>query len=417
MPRAAHVPRHPVHVFMLCASIALALTATGCGRHHTLAPDVGDMSASGSVAAKSFDPAAGTLATTTPGEALHLEGVLGPGALWTIDKPSNWNGDLVVYLHGYSNPADPVGLPNNAEIRAGLLERGFAVAASSYSENGYAVREAVNQSQQLGQIFTSRVALPGRTYLFGQSLGGLVGMILTDRFASQYDGSLLVCGVVGGSDEEVQYIGDIRVLFDAVYGDHVLEGDLEHTPPITNVNAQVIGPALAAINANPQGVGIIQALARRPLPGNSGQEIVTSLLTALAFAMQGGTDLFERAHGHTFFDNADWQYSSPLVPAPIVAGVNAAVARYDATADAQAFLDKYSEPAENVGIPVLAMHTTRDPLVPVWHEDLFAQSTAGPNLLQRRTERYGHCTFSTPELMANFDDLVAWSTTGQKPAL
>ena len=47
-----------------------------------------------------------------PNEAQHFTGELGPGALYTVDKPANWNGGLVIWAHGYSVPTDPIHVPN-----------------------------------------------------------------------------------------------------------------------------------------------------------------------------------------------------------------------------------------------------------------------------------------------------------------
>jgi hypothetical protein len=214
-----------------------------------------------------------------------------------------------------------------------------------------------------------------------------------------------VCGIVGGSTEEVQYIADIRVLFDTVYPG-VLAGDLYHPPAITNINAQVVGPVVQAVTANPQGLGIIQLLARHPLAGNNGQELVTSLITVLGFQMQGGADLFARAGSESFFDNAGWQYSSPGLPAALLTDINARVARYTRTHDAGEFLERWGEPSHRLRIPMMTLHTTRDPVVPVFHEDLLAQVASGANLVQRRVDRYGHTPFSAGELMPHFNDLV-----------
>ncbi len=389
---------------LLLAAIALA----GCDSQKLVSPTLSP-TASNSAAALS-----GGNGILSAGEALHLEGSIGRGALWSIDRPADWNGDLVVYLHGYTDPALPVALPAFGPIRDALLQRGYAVVASSYSENGYAAKDGVQRSHQLRGVFASKVGQPERTYLFGQSLGGLVGLLMTQKYPEQYDGSLLVCGIVGGSDDEIQYMGDIRVLFDAVYPG-VMPGDLEHPPANPNYGA-LTGAIATAVTANPQGLGIIQCLARRPLPGANGQELVTSLVTVLLFGVQGGGDLFDRTHGHSFYDNADWQYSCSALPAAMVADINARVARFDAAPDAQAYLAHYGEPAGNLQDPVLALHTSRDPVVPVFHEDLFGQVAAGPQLLQRAVSRYGHCTFTIAELMSNFESLVGWVETGIKPA-
>lgn len=409
---AASFTRHALTPLVLAA---LAAALAGCGHKNSLSPDTRlGASGTGTLAAA---PAAAVAKTAVHLDGpIHLEGEIGPGALYEIDVPAEWNGDLVVYVHGYTSPAAPVALPQDGGVIAALVGRGYAVAASSYSANGFAAKEGLEQTHQLSGLFASRVAMPRRTFVLGKSLGGLIGMLMSEKYPNQYAGSLLVSGVVGGSCDEVDYMGDIRVLFDVFYPG-VLPGDLEHPPVITNEYQQVVLPVVAAVQANPQGLGLIQMLARRPLPGNNSQEIVTSLASVLVFAMQGGADFLDRTHGHTYFDNHDRVYFAPGLPAALLADVNARVARYTRTPDAQAYLEHYGEPSGNLRIPVLAIHTTRDPVVPVWHEATFGQADGGQWLLQRQVPRYGHVTFTTDEVVANFEDLVQWVDSGQKPAL
>ena len=116
---------------------------------------------------------AGSVAPLAAQAATHLEGTLGPGALYSIDVPADWNGDLVLYAHGYTLPQLPVGPPttdNFAQIRAGVLARHFAFAVSSFSENGYVVAEEARQLHQLRGVFSDRIAAPKRTMLLGFSL-------------------------------------------------------------------------------------------------------------------------------------------------------------------------------------------------------------------------------------------------------
>lgn len=398
---------------VLAAFLSLALAASGCSHKNVLAPE--PLSSTSVEAFSVGDSMTGALCGRhVPSRPLHLEGQSASGALWVIDKPARWNGALVVYMHGYVAPVLPPSLPANGPTRDSLLARGFAIAASSYSTNGYAVAEGVSETHELTRIFTMRVAPPRRTYLFGRSLGGLIGMILTQRYPHQYDGSLLISGVVGGSAAEVQYLGDIRVLFDAVYPG-VLPGGLEHPPVITDPNTQFVGPIVAAVTADPQGLGIIQALARRPLAGNTPQEMVESLITAIGFCMQGGGDLFARSGNDHFFENAKYVYASPALPQAMLDDINARVARYSRGPQAALFLARYGEPAGPFRIPVMTLHTTRDPVVPFFHEALLTQVAASPNLIQRSIDRYGHDRYDAGELMIYFDQLVQWSESRRRP--
>lgn len=410
-PRSGSSIRRSVVTTLLALAVALPLA--GCGEKSAtsiLSSTVGPVEVRGG-------HASGLKAGLTG--AGHLEGTIGPGALWSIDRPENWNGDLVVWLHGYTDPAQPITLPAFGPIRDALLARGYAVVASSYSGNGYAIKEATTQAHQLRGVFVSNVGQPQRTLLVGVSLGGLVGALLTEKYPGQYDGSLLVSGVVGGSDDELKYVGDVRVLFDAVYPG-VLPGTLLEVPNGVNVN-QALGGALAAIQANPQGVGIIAALARVKPEYSNGNQLVQSILTAIGFQLGGANDLLARTHGHSFFENQDWIYSGP-VPQAVADHVNAVVARYSATPDAQAYVEHYGEPTGDLRIPVITLHNRWDPVVPSQMEVLYAGAVgahgAGQYLLQRtiQTTPYGHVAILPAELVANVDDLAHWVDTGTRPA-
>lgn len=392
---------------VLLAGLALA----GCDRKSSdllLSPDASVSSLRGAA------PGAPGARLDGPG---HLEGNIGPGARWSIDRPANWNGDLVVWLHGYSNPAQPIALPAFGPMRDALLAQGYAVVASSYSENGYAVKEATIQSHQLRGVFVSHVGEPERTFLVGVSLGGIVGAILTDKYPGQYDGSLLVSGVLGGSDDEITYIGDVRVLFDVAYPG-VLPGTLDRVPEDVNLS-QALGRAQAAILANPANLGIIAGLARVKPEYSNTTELVTSILNAIGFQLQGANDLLARTHGHKFFENRNWTYSGP-VPQALADHVNANVARYAATPDAEAYLAHYGEPVGDLQIPVITIHNRWDPVVPYAHEALYAAAVAAhggsSKLLQRTVSRYGHVAVLPSEVVASLNDLAQWVETGTRPA-
>lgn len=392
---------------LLCAGLALS----GCGRQHAtsmLAPHTGTH------AVQSVE---GSAIRVLDGP-VHLEGETGPGALWSIDVPEDWNGDLVVWLHGYTSPAAPVALPGFGPTRDAMVAAGYGVVASSYSENGYAVKEGVLQSHQLRGLFVSRVGEPGRTYLVGTSLGSLIGALLIEKYPDQYAGGLLISGILGGTPRQLQYVADVRVLFDAVYPG-VLPGDLMHTPEGINLN-QELGKAQAAIVANQQGAGIIAALARIPLEYASGPELVETILNVIGFQLQGANDIFGRTHEHSFFDNADWTYTGPL-PQSLLDHVNATVARYASTPDAESYLVRYGTPTGLLHVPVITLHNSRDPVVPFRHESWYFQLAdelgTDPFLLQRTLSApYGHAKFQPAEVTANLADLAQWVDTGIKPA-
>lgn len=400
----------------IVAAAVLAAAAAGCGRGTPVSPRM--TTEPGAAAAT---PVAGQVsakrAAAAPeiAAAQHLEGEIGPGALYTLDRPANWNGALVIWVHGYAPPCAPVTLPAIAPLRDALLAQGFGVATSSFSENGYALAEAVRQTHQLSGLFKDNLGVPDRTFLIGVSLGGIIGLKLIETYPQEYSGALLVSGVVGGTEAEVQYVGDTRVLFDCLYPG-VLPGGLFDVPDCGTPFPQ--GAVVGAIQANPQALGALLCLNPR-LPFANPTEAVTSVATALGFQWTGAEDLFDRTHGHSLYGNDDRTYACPALPQASLDAINACVTRYSITPDAGAFLRRNYEPDGALSVPVLTLHNTRDPVVPLFHEaryrDKVAQRGRLAYLLQRSKDSYGHVNFSGPELLGAFADLVAWASSGQKP--
>jgi pimeloyl-ACP methyl ester carboxylesterase len=346
----------------------------------------------------------------------QITGETKPGALYAFFVPNNWNGDVVYYAH-----ALPTG-DGFPELRDALGGLGYAVAYSSFSENGWAVKDGAQTTHQLRGIFSSAVGTPRRSFLMGTSLGGLVAQNLSEKHGKEYDGVVAMCAPLGGTAEEVTYIGNVRVLFDLLYP-QVLPGDVLNVPPGLDLNTQVYGPALGAIGANPTGLGIIARIRQTPLAGNNGTELVTSLLYALAYNVRGTSDFLDRTHGHSMFDNSATVYEAAypgLLPNDLLAGINYGVGRFTATPDALNYLDRNYLPSGDISIPTVTIHTTRDPLVPFFHEAEFAASVAKQNdtgkLLQRSFDTFGHCAFSTAQMLDAFQGMEGWVRTGQKPA-
>ena len=400
----------------------------------------------------SVDAAVRTSKVTTPGTgpwARVVEGETGPGSLYALYIPANWNGDAIYYAHGIRPPLAPITLgdqDNFFEVRDALGALGFAFAYSSFSENGLAVKDGAQRTHQLRGLLNSELpGKPGRNYVTGYSLGALVALELGERFPGQYDGVLAMCGMVGGTPRELQYVGDVRALFDYYYPG-VLPGDVISVPATPLTIPEVQGRVIAAITANPLGLYAIASTAQTPLAfapiGSVGdptspafQSLVGSLITALYYQLLGTPDVLGRTHGHSPYDNRNTVYTmgTLVAPAPVpsalIASMIAAsngtpvvpgVTRYDITPDAQNYLDRYYVPTGRLTIPVVSVHNFWDPLVPFFHEQALAQITASAGasnmLLQRGVPNYGHCNFSTPLVVSSFQTLTNWVTTGVKPA-
>ena len=191
-----------------------------------------------------FDALPGT--TTT-----RQWGVL-DGAGYQIEVPANWNGELVMWAHGFAGYGAELSV-SPPPMRAWLVANGFAWAASSYSQNGYVVEQGARDTLKLAKRFAKLHRKPTRQYLTGASMGGHITGYSIEKNHGFYDGAMPVCGVMGD-----------RELFDYFQSFHLVAGAITGitTPypaaadyPLTTV------PALKAALGGPTGAGYQQLAA------------------------------------------------------------------------------------------------------------------------------------------------------------
>jgi pimeloyl-ACP methyl ester carboxylesterase len=281
------------------------------------------------------------------------------------------------------------------------------------------VKDGIEDTGALSDLYRSRLGAPRHTYLMAHSLGGLIAVALAERYPRRYDGAVTFSGLLGGSQRELAYIANVRVLFDYFYP-NVLPGDLMHLPPTLDLNNDLINPAVAAITANPSGAAAMSQIVQTPLPfegptPTGQQELVGSIVQALVLQALELGDLLQRTGGQSFFDNSLTVYDGPL-PAPLLQDLNAHVARYDMPPAVRTFLTNNYEPTGRLEFPLLALHTTLDPVVPVYNETVYADKVraAGRSqfLTQRFENRYGHVGFTSDQIMTAFHDMVDMTRRG-----
>ena len=390
--------------------LAVALLVSACAQESVVAP-------------ASFTASA-TVGEVSPLWSSTVTGETGPGAQYALYMPASWNGDVVFYAHGIRPPLAAVELPTGdgfPAVRDALGARGYAVAYSSFSENGWAQKDGAQRTHQLRGVFKSTFGAPSRSYLMGTSLGGLIVQQLAERHPTQYVGVFAMCAPLGGTAAELSYIANVRVLFDLFYPG-VVPGDVLNVPAGIDFDTQVQPKVIQAVMRNPTGLGIIARVAQTPLAGATPTELITSLLYALKYDWIGIDDFLDRTHGHSMFDNSGTTYAAAapgLLPGAVLAMINQGVGRFTSTPDAERYVDKYFQPTGALGMPTLTLHTTRDPLVPFFHEGLFAdivrRSESSDALLQRSVGGFGHCAFSTDQMVDGFESLARWVETGVKP--
>jgi pimeloyl-ACP methyl ester carboxylesterase len=337
----------------------------------------------------------------------RYDGVIGGTNVYALLVPDDWNGELVVYAHGFVDAGEPLVLPNKdnvGEIRDRIVSMGFAWAYCSYRENGLAVKDGAWATRRLNKKFFSAVKTkPSHTWLMGNSMGGLIGVELAETHPGEYDGLVTLNGMVGGTVTQLNYVGDVRLLFDLLY-ESPLRGTVINVPEDWDLMTDVVYPVVGAVQADPTGLGIISRIKQTPLPGRDGEELVESLVTAIGFNFRGFHDLLDRTGGACPIDNFETVYepAAPgLLPPEVPAMINAYVQRYDRGRPTDLLFDRYYEPTGDLTIPTISVHNEYDPVVPLFHEALYAAKVAAMglshNLEQRVISRYAHTDFNAEE--------------------
>jgi len=125
------------------------------------------------------------------------------GAEYLLRIPDNWQGDLVVICRGYSpTPVGPAGLESYADMFSFITTNGAALAMSSYGEAGWCVQKGMIRTHQLTEYVIDNYDVTGKVYLFGQSMGGGIALLLGTKYPQLYDGVIELSGV---KDVAAQY--------------------------------------------------------------------------------------------------------------------------------------------------------------------------------------------------------------------
>jgi hypothetical protein len=386
----------------------------------------------------------------------HFTGTLANGTTWIADVPANWNGILLLYSHGFG-PLTAADAPDPG-TQAALLARGYALAGSSYDPNGseWALDTAV--SDQFGTLQAVEAGvLPGRprqVLTFGTSMGGLVSALEAQDGAGRIDGALTTCGIVAGginlneyqldgeyalaqlllAGQPVQLVGFASVN-DAFATAATLQAAATQAQQTAAGRAR-LALALAFINTPPWDP---TATAPAPSGDPAAQEAAqydvefTGSFSTLDF-IEAARPAVDQADG----GSANWtvgvNFAAVLARSPYLQEVAALYraaglslrgdldtlthhADISANPAAVRSLARTSVPTGHLAVPELDLHTIGDQLVPVQQENFYAGlvRAAGDGRLLRQAfvASYGHCNFSSAELIAGVMAISHRVTTGQ----
>jgi pimeloyl-ACP methyl ester carboxylesterase len=329
------------------------------------------------------------------------------GANYQIEIPDDWNGRLVLYLHGFHNFA-PTLWVSAPGIRGYLIRNGFAWAASSYSSNAQITGLAADETAALWDHFTQRFGRPDWTYVTGHSMGGGAASISAERYAARYDGALALCGTAGSSPQ-IAYLGDLFVA--GAFAAGVTQSELETRNPSEIVDTRIL-PKLNDPETNRRFEEIAIDLSGGPRPfAREGLQLAKEgdgwfAWSRLVLAVPG------------VFNNADTVYR--LGPGSDVSSdeFNAAAVRFGAN-----LLPAFAAEGDNFGgrlaIPLLTLHATGDLVTPISEQQIVRRRAedagTGDLLVQRTVRAPGSCAFSDAEWEASLEALIGWVEQGERP--
>jgi pimeloyl-ACP methyl ester carboxylesterase len=327
------------------------------------------------------------------------------GAKFRIDMPESWNGGLVVYCHGYTDT------PGSFEDKASpfidvFVSQGYAFIQSGFAAGGWAIQEGVQDSEALRRYFIRKYGAPKETYVTGHSMGGFLTMVLIESFPSMYDAGLPLCGPLGASlwymDRELL---DVGVVFDYYFPNALPSPD--RVPPSFKMSKEVEDEITRLLDSKPSQAEIV----RHWTGIHSNKEVAHSMVFFTYVLM----DLEQRGGGNPF-DNRNIIYSGT----PDDDALNDGVKRYAANPRAAEYVHAYYTPTGRLTRPMLAIHTTYDPIVPSWVPNTYSRLTeqmGTQNLfVQQYVKHEGHCAINNTEVARGFAQLREWKNHGVRPA-
>ncbi|WP_285640407.1 hypothetical protein [Lentzea sp. NBRC 102530] len=349
-----------------------------------------------------------------------LQGIHAHSA-YTVEVPAKWNGKLAMWAHGYRGTGTVLTVdPPAYGLRTRMLSQGYAWAASSYYGNGYDVRAGVQATHDLAKHFGKLVAKPRQVLIAGVSMGGHVIGRSLEQYPGFYDGALPMCGVLG--DHE---------LFD-FFLDYQLTAQA-----LTNVRAYPV-PADYLTKIVP---GIQDKLGTTTLvPGGpdtvtpKGAQFRASVIDRSGGQRPGATPAFAYWKDFLFGLATPPADSAPLAfdPARLAtnlftryqpAELNRTVQRVaprDWRSRLSPSLTEIPKISGRPGVPVVSLHGLGDLFVPFSMEQAYRDDVSHNGqsrwLVQRAIRTVDHCEFSPAEAGTAWDDLVAWTDRGEKPA-
>ncbi|MCJ8164334.1 DUF6351 family protein [Pontibacter sp. E15-1] len=383
-------------------------------------PDMGPAPGSGKEAAENKGVLTSVKTVTTvdgaTAQVTCSEEVLPSGEIIQICVPALWNGELILYAHGYVPAFLPLSLPDEVTAYMPLFTSiGFAFATTSFDRNGIAILTGIDNMLALRAKFIAQYGEPKHTYLTGGSQGGIITTLALERYPALFDGGLSLCGPCGYFQGQVNYYGNFRVLFD-YYFPGVLPGNAIHIPLELQQNweSKYVPLVLQAINQNPNATIKLLKTALAPFDPDNPATIAETVIGVLTYDVLY-TENAQRVLGGQPFDNTKQVYFGTGNFREDLR-LNLRVQRFSGDKAALRTIRENYETSGDLARPLVSAHTTKDPIVLFWNMPIYHAKTIYQGkshyFTQIPVSRYGHCAFIEQEIMLSFTTL-AFKVQGQ----
>jgi hypothetical protein len=354
------------------------------------------------------------------------------GAYLLIARPRDWNGRLVVHIHGGPRMAPPGPHTSDEDLlrHAEFLAEGWAFAASSRRRAGFGVRQAGEDALEVRREAEVALGRPRLTVLHGQSWGGAVAAKAIETLNEPgadgrrpFDAALLTNAVLAGPTRAYDMRVDLRAAFQVVCG--TLPAAHEVPYPVT------LGQPPGGRLAREEVIARFLACTGADLPETSRTEAQRAALRDLAaasripewslaghlwWATQVFADIADRmTEGRSAFGNQHVRYRGTSDDAAF----NARVPRVAADAEARARLAADGDLTGQVSVPVLTLHAIADATVFVEHEAAYRATVERAGMADRLAQVFvdesDHQKMSPVLYPTALRMLAEWAEGGERP--
>jgi probable HAF family extracellular repeat protein len=347
------------------------------------------------------------------------DGLQASGSIYRICMPpgGKYNGDLVIWAHGFQDAGTPVQIPEDQLVIGDfsipdiVTRLGFGFATNSYSKTGLAVRQGMADILDLIEIYTAQHGAPKRVYLTGASEGGLITTLLIEQHPDKFTGGLAACGPIGDFPFQINYFGDARLLFE-VYFPGLIPGDPFNPPQelVENWESYYWGVVSTVLFDPANQNKLLQWIRVAKLPYVTGDSfwysVGVSVADVLRYAVVNARDAATTLGGFPY-DNRDRIYTGSDNNFLL----NLLVPRLRAEGTALTEMKTHYNTRGQLAVPLVTLHTTRDQQVPQPHQAFYTLKTlfTGDLLtlhVPLTVDRFEHCNFEAAEVLVSFGLLL-----------